>query len=167
MPKSRVVNKNFIAGSSRKPRSAATLLLAMAKEAEELAAQADRIRELRERRHLTQPEVADAVGVSLRGYQLWEAGDSDPGPRNLKALAAFFEVSPEFISHGFERPSVPAPSLASTLGTECRLKRVETKLERIEALLTHLAGAEIVAAVEQELRRAAEPDDGADRSAAK
>ena len=111
----------------------------MAKEAEDLAAQAARIRHLRESQHLTQPEVAEGAGVSLRGYQAWEAGDSDPTPRNRKALAAFFGVTPDHIACGHERPRADAPDLAATFnGNGTQLDRIELKLDAVVALLQDL-----------------------------
>lgn len=117
----------------------------MAKDAEDLAAQAERIRDLRESKHLTQPEVADAVGVSLRGYQLWEAADSDPGPRNLKALAEYHDVTADYIAFGCERPRGETPNLTDALNGD-ELSRLETSIktqtERVDAL--ELAVSELV-----------------------
>jgi transcriptional regulator with XRE-family HTH domain len=56
-----------------------------------------RIAELREDRRLTQPVVADRVGVSLRAYQKWEAGTSAPAWRNLEQLAEVFQVSADYL----------------------------------------------------------------------
>lgn len=56
-----------------------------------------RIAELREDRRLTQPVVAERVGVSLRGYQKWEAGTTAPAWRNLEQLAEVFNVSADYL----------------------------------------------------------------------
>ena len=44
----------------------------------------------RERRGLSQQDVADAVGASLRNYQRWESGETFPQPYSLRKLQGFF-----------------------------------------------------------------------------
>lgn len=44
----------------------------------------------RERRSLSQQEVADAVDASLRNYQRWESGDTFPHSYSLQKLQDFF-----------------------------------------------------------------------------
>src|SRR6266511_5969166 len=51
-----------------------------------------RITALRKRKHWTQPQAAEHIGVSLRGYQAWEAGRSLPRWRNLDRLCEVYEV---------------------------------------------------------------------------
>lgn len=125
----------------------------MAKDVQDLDAQARRIRELRDSEHLTQPEVATKLGVSLRGYQAWEAADSDPSLRNLKALAAFFKVSPDFISLGFVRPKAAAPDVVAALdgGRGPRLERIETELAVIVGMIEHQVGAQVLKAVRADI----------------
>jgi len=53
----------------------------------------NRIKELRKEKKLTQQDVADAMGVSRRGFQKWENGDSQLKPEKAKQLADFFGVS--------------------------------------------------------------------------
>ena len=112
----------------------------MAKEAEELEAQAERIRELRderarqEGRRVPQPEVADAVGVTLRAYQAWEAGDTDPDPKNLKALADFYGVSRDFIEYGADGRTTP-DLLRNSKPSDARLERIEAQLTELHDLL--------------------------------
>jgi transcriptional regulator with XRE-family HTH domain len=72
-----------------------------------------RIKELRDEGNYSQPHIADAVGVTLRAYQAWEAGDSGITRENVEKLAAFFAVSPEHILSG---PAVEeAPDLQAQL----------------------------------------------------
>ena len=51
-----------------------------------------RIRRARERRRLTQPQLAEAVGVSVRAVGDWERGKTRPKNR-LGALEAFLGVN--------------------------------------------------------------------------
>lgn len=49
----------------------------------------EKIKGHREGLGLTQKEAADALGVSLRTWQAWEAGTAFPQPRFRRALDAF------------------------------------------------------------------------------
>jgi transcriptional regulator with XRE-family HTH domain len=44
----------------------------------------------RERRGLSQQDIADAIGASLRNYQRWESGETFPQPYSLRKLQGFF-----------------------------------------------------------------------------
>lgn len=44
------------------------------------------------KRHLTQAQVADALGVSLNYYQRIEYGERNPSPELAKKMAGFFHV---------------------------------------------------------------------------
>lgn len=124
---SNYVQEHFAPGSSRGPRSLRTLALQMAKELSEAEharrkAIGERIRELRDRR--PQPRIAEHVGVTLRAYQAWEAGDSGIGYDNLMRLADVLDTTPEYIEYG----TAGRPRPHTDLG------RVEAKLD---ALLIH------------------------------
>lgn len=49
--------------------------------------------QLRKKRGLTQPEVAEGAGLSLRGYQNYERGLREPQLSALIALADFYDIS--------------------------------------------------------------------------
>lgn len=49
----------------------------------------------REKNHMTQEFVAEAIGVSRQAVSKWENGVSDPSTSNLIALAKLFSMSPE------------------------------------------------------------------------
>jgi transcriptional regulator with XRE-family HTH domain len=53
----------------------------------------DRLAALREERGLTRPELAERLGVSIRTVQRWEAGDSKPFPRDVRALLNLFPAA--------------------------------------------------------------------------
>ena len=55
----------------------------------------EEIRRRREERHLSQEELAEAVGVSRQAVSKWESGASDPSTSNLLALARLYGVSAE------------------------------------------------------------------------
>jgi len=73
-----------------------------------------RIAALRERYHLTQPAAAEAVGVALRTYQLWEAGHGISWG-NLEKLADTFGTSVEIILDT----------------SESTLRRIEDKIDEL------------------------------------
>lgn len=111
----------------------------MAKDAEKLVAQAERIKELRAAKRVTQPEAAEAVGVSLRAYQAWELADSGLNPQNIKALAGYFNTTPDYIEYGDERAA--APDLMGELAAGelvAQLTRIEDALDDLKRELAEL-----------------------------
>lgn len=65
-------------------------------------ARARRIRRLRESRGLSGPMAAELVGVTYRGYQMWEEGKGI-GPANLIKLSEVLGSSPEYVAFGESR----------------------------------------------------------------
>jgi transcriptional regulator with XRE-family HTH domain len=96
-----LAHRNFMSASSRSSRRANTLLAQMAD-----LARGERIKTLREGRHLTQPAVADEIGVTLRAYQAWEATGALKW-ENAKKLAAFYKVDAQDLWSGDERLDTP------------------------------------------------------------
>jgi transcriptional regulator with XRE-family HTH domain len=106
---------NFMKSSSPSRSDARTFQAEMALKNQAIA---QRIRGLREARgNPPQPIVAAKVGVSLRTYQNWEAGDAKPEYRNLERLSDYFGVSEEFILTGAEN-SVPESPVVMTRTVE-------------------------------------------------
>lgn len=58
----------------------------------------DRLRILRKERKLTQTDMANEFGQSLRSYQYYEAGTRHPEYPHLLALADFFDVSLDYLT---------------------------------------------------------------------
>ena len=58
---------------------------------------AQRLKELREGRRLYQKEMAELLGLSLRGYQSYETDQSEPKLKTLIALADYFDVSIDYL----------------------------------------------------------------------
>lgn len=58
----------------------------------------ERMKELRNERGETQTQIAQAVGMTLRQYQRYEAEEQKPGLDNLIALADHFEVSLDYLT---------------------------------------------------------------------
>ena len=58
----------------------------------------DRILDLRIKKGLTQKAAADALGITPRQYQRFEAGEQKPGYDNLVRFADFYEVSLDWLT---------------------------------------------------------------------
>lgn len=97
-------------------RRRASVLAEMALRQEKVSA---RLADLREQAGLTQEQAAARVGVNLRQWQRWEAGDSMPYPRNLDTIASRFGIS---VDEFFDTQ-------------QTQLDRIEERLARIEAAL--------------------------------
>ncbi len=65
---------------------------------------AERIRELRRARGLSQEELADQVGVSRQAVSKWEGDQSLPELDKVLALSLLFETSTDYLLKG-ERPA--------------------------------------------------------------
>src|SRR5579875_3428283 len=57
----------------------------------------DRITALRKRKHLTQDEIADALGVKRARYNAWENSISNPDHKMLVKIAQFHHVTVDFL----------------------------------------------------------------------
>jgi len=71
----------------------------------------DRLKELRIQRSLSQEAVARTIGITRSAYSHYEINNRQPVYETLSKLAAFFQVSTDFIIDGDRRtiePSVTA-----------------------------------------------------------
>ena len=57
----------------------------------------DRIRLLRERRGLTQSELAKQLGMTRSSVNAWEQGISVPSTQYIVELAAIFKISTDYL----------------------------------------------------------------------
>lgn len=58
---------------------------------------ADRLKELRKSKGVTQKHIYTVVGLSERNYQALEYGEHRPSHDSIIRLAAFFEVSTDYL----------------------------------------------------------------------
>ncbi len=58
---------------------------------------ADRIKILREKRNITQSELADRLGITRAGVNAWEMGISVPSTPYIVKLAEYFAVSTDYL----------------------------------------------------------------------
>jgi transcriptional regulator with XRE-family HTH domain len=57
----------------------------------------ERLKQLRTEQSLTQTELANAMSLSLRGYQYYERGEREPNASQLIQLADYFQVSLDYL----------------------------------------------------------------------
>ena len=55
------------------------------------------LRELRTDKKLTQPQLAEAIGVSKSMISMWETGINEPTASNIIKLAKFFDVTTDYL----------------------------------------------------------------------
>ena len=57
----------------------------------------ERLKEVRKESGKKQREVAEMLGMKLRGYQSYEMGEAEPGLEKLMMLADLFHVSIDYL----------------------------------------------------------------------
>lgn len=57
----------------------------------------ERLKEVRKESGKKQREVAELLGMKLRGYQSYEMGEAEPGLEKLVMLADLFDVSIDYL----------------------------------------------------------------------
>ena len=57
----------------------------------------ERMKMLRKERKVSQQELADLMGVKIRGYQFYESETTEPRIAALIALADFYDVSIDYL----------------------------------------------------------------------
>ena len=60
-----------------------------------------RLQNLRKERHLTQTEVAKALGISQQSYGRWETDKVKPSPAKLTQIATYFDVSTDYLLNSY------------------------------------------------------------------
>jgi len=111
----------------------------------------NKLKELREKRGLSQAEVAQEIGVSRQMYNKYERGDTEPSLNSVKALCTLYAVSyEELLDSGTEQKSSPTYTIkesfnnmhvsspASEYGASASAFGTENYFAQIMALLPHL-----------------------------
>ena len=58
---------------------------------------AERLRELRREKKVTQSKMADFLGIKLRSYQNYEGGSRRPAYEGLVSRAEYFDVTTDYL----------------------------------------------------------------------
>ena len=69
---------------------------------------AERLKALREGRRIYQREMAEVLGLSFRGYQNYETGQSEPKLATLIAIADYYGVSIDYLAGRTDAPDFQA-----------------------------------------------------------
>lgn len=118
--------------SWRERREVANLMAVLSEEQTRVA---QRLARLREAHALTQEAAAARAGVTLRQWQRWESGASEPYARNIAKISDEFKIP-----------------LAELVGSETSVAS-ETQLDRIEGLLQNCQSLLLMAAAPDALER--------------
>jgi len=57
----------------------------------------ERLKLLRKEKKVQQKELADLLGISVRGYQFYESEDNEPNIKVLTVLADFYGVTIDYL----------------------------------------------------------------------
>lgn len=109
----------------------ATLRLQVARDEQQRREMGQRIKEMRAARNLRQQHIADAVGVTLRQYQNWQAGENIPDSEHLAKLAEVLEVTQEWLLRG----DTPDPFARSQQDVDARLEQLSEQVSELHDLL--------------------------------
>lgn len=115
-------------------------------------ARGERLKELREARHLSQEEAAHEIGVSVKSLRSWEKGGGIRWP-NAKSAGAFYEVDAESL---VDRELVDEDEFSD------RLARVEAKLDLVLRLLVATYAEQLAPALAEEIEQALREVEGPD-----
>lgn len=58
---------------------------------------ADRLRSMRKARYITLQQMADKLGISLRGYAYYESGERFPSQETIVAIADILDCPIDFL----------------------------------------------------------------------
>lgn len=83
----------------------------------------NRIRELRNKKELTQTQLAKMLKVSQGTLSYWERGDFEPDYESLMWLADYFEVSIDYLLGRTDEPSFPTVHGKPLQGVYLRLAK--------------------------------------------
>lgn len=103
------------------------------------------IKEVRERARLTQKECADLLGISLRAWQSYEQGVSEPKFEMICKIADKFSVSVDYL---LGRPVPPPPELTDMLD-KYDLSEMERKFMLLYLSIPKKYREPLVQAIEQ------------------
>ncbi len=71
-----------------------------------MASFCERLQQLKNKNNLMQKTIAADNGLSLRDYQYYERGEREPSMSTLIALAAYFDVSIDYLVGRTDNPEV-------------------------------------------------------------
>lgn len=88
------------------------------------------LKRFRQEYHLTQKQVSSAVGINIRLYQKYEAGEVDPGASVIAKLCETFNVSANYLFGLGEEPDEDDIIEDEFDEAECKLLSVYSALNK-------------------------------------
>ena len=101
-----------------------------------------RIADLRQKKGLTQAELAKRIGVNKSTIAFWEQGRGKPYPQNIQTLADFFGVTPAYLTVGDTTPKPEPIETVKLSQPPVAAKKYKAsdkrKLDDLELVIKHL-----------------------------
>lgn len=92
----------------------------------------ENLRIARERKGMTQKEVADAIGVAKSTYSLYESGNREPNVMTIKKIADILKVSADDLLGLEEPPTTIAAHFDGSEYTEAELNEIRQFAEFVK-----------------------------------
>lgn len=87
----------------------------------EQATFANRLRELRKQKELTQTDLGKLLNLSKQTISVYENGGADPNPETLNKLADFFGVSVDYLLGRTDDPRTPEQKIETAISDDPEL----------------------------------------------
>ncbi len=95
---------------------------------------AERIKQLRKQKSLTQTDLANVLGIGKSAVSNYETGYSVPDVETLKLIANYFNVSADYLLGNSQSPTL---TQKDELDIAKRIEALEEDLENHENLMMH------------------------------
>ena len=66
----------------------------------------ERLKKIRTNNKVTQTDIANNIGITLRAYQYYEADQMEPTISKLSAIADYFNVSMDYLAGRTDNPEI-------------------------------------------------------------
>ena len=66
----------------------------------------ERLKKIRTNNKITQTDIANNIGITLRAYQYYEADQMEPTISKLFAIADYFNVSMDYLAGRTDNPEI-------------------------------------------------------------
>ena len=89
----------------------------------------ENLKTAREKKNMTQKEVADSIGVAKSTYSLYESGNREPNVQTIKKIADTLNVSADDLLGLNEQPTTMAAHFDGDEYTEAELEDIRAYAE--------------------------------------
>ena len=92
----------------------------------------ENLKTAREKKNMTQKEVADSIGVAKSTYSLYESGNREPNVQTIKKIADTLNVSADDLLGLNEQPTTMAAHFDGNEYTEAELEDIRAYAEFVK-----------------------------------